>query len=321
MGKGSGGVVSAIIRALLDVDSATSNKAAFRAAIRGAINVGIAENGFFVPSFSLGTFGRQKFNEVPTGRNNFGDAVIGQYGAKMARFTGDYLQINQSRSRIRQEAASQRSNIHEAVSYLNGQTKQDYLDNIAIDLDQDLLDLRDQYILYGTNSAQSRVLDQAIASKVHLLNEVEKLSGYRDADYYRTNAETNRGGGGDYNYIPKDGEFGRRVQAGEMSIKEKADMQAYRDRWKINRQDAYDSIRSGFQSEMDRDYELLSEKLKHNVYQREIYRGTDWKRTLDYEILRDLKVLKALNEKNPTRYGYKDYWNEEYLPNHLRNQL
>ena len=318
MGKGSGGVVSTMIKALMDVDAATSNRAALRAAIRGAINVGIVENGFLVPS--IGTFGRQKFNEVPSGRNNFGEAVTGQYGTKLARSTGDYLQINQSRSRIREEAATQRSNIYEAAGNLQGQSRQDYLDNIAIGLDQDLVDLRDQYILYGSNSVQSRALDQAIASKVHLLNEVEKLAGYRDSDYYRTNAETNRGGGGDYNYNPEGGEFGRRVRAGEMSIKEKADMQTYRDRWKINREDAYDSMRSGFSEGMDSDYKTFSDKVEHNAKQREIYRGTDWKKTLDYEILRDLKVLKALNKQDPNRYSFNDGW-ADYLPNHLRNQL
>ncbi|GAX45775.1 hypothetical protein NIES4075_67960 [Tolypothrix sp. NIES-4075] len=266
--------------------------------------------------------GRRKFGEVPRGLTHDGREVKGEFGARMQRTKGDYVKINESIGRMRQETAVRKQElINDYQAFQNNpQLLQERLDQRLQFHDQELLRLREQYDLYGSNSVQGRAIEQRIKSEVYLLNETERLAGYR-VESYTASTKINRAKPGDFGYIPEGGEFGRRAQTGGMSNAEKTQMQSYRDRWKIERADAYDSIKSGFQSEMDRDYQTFTQKLEHNVNQRELYRGTDWKRTLDYEILRDLKVLKALNQKDPTRYQYKPYWNEEYLPNHLRNQL
>jgi hypothetical protein len=268
--------------------------------------------------------GRRKFGEVPRGLTHDRREVTGEFGARMKRTKGDYVAINESLGRMRQETALRRKELSdEYASFQNNpQLLQERLDQRLQFHDQELLRLREQYDLYGPNSVQGRAIEGRIKGEVFLLNETERLAGYRSGErFYKSATDINRSRPGDFNYTPEGGEFGRRSRVGGMSTAEKAQMQTYRDRWKVERADAYDSIKSGFQSEMDRDYENFRSKVEHNVYQRELYRGTDWKRTLDYEIMRDLKVLKALNQKDPTRYKYENYWNDEYLPTHLRNQL
>lgn len=272
-----------------------------------------------------------KFGEVPVGETPSGDIIYGAFGARERRTKGDYPALNQQRSEIKQDSNFRIRTLRENLQGRTGQGRENFLDQAWQETDQKLLDLRSQYELYGQNSKQGRLIDQQIRSEVRYLAEIEYLSGVRETRLGRAYQNRfDRGTRYDYGVTPQGGEFGRLQPRGEMSVAEKGQMQRYRDTWKINRNDAYDSLEmmrrgswgSGQEVELQRMHDLYTRKIIHNDQQRLIYQGSDWKRTLDYEVLRDMKILKKIEETGGPKAFDDDDMNPTYLlPPHLLKDL
>lgn len=330
MGKGSSGGCFANFLVGLSMQVATSGKASFAASdlVNCYIEKGARKLGEGISPLRSKD---RKFGETPVGETHEGDIIRGAYGARERRNRGDYGELNQQRSRIKEDSNFQIRSLRENLSGKTGQEREDFLDRAWIASDQKLLDLRSQYELYGVGSKQGRIIDQQIRSEVRHLAEIEYLSGTRDTRLGRSYQNRfDRGSRYDYGITPEGGEFGRLSRPGEMSVAEKGAMQQYRDRFKVQRRDDYDSLEmmrrgswgTGKEAELQRMHDFYSQKIIHNDQQRLIYQGSDWKKTLDYEVLRDMKMLKRIEETGgPVAFNRDDLDPGYLLPPHLRKEL
>lgn len=115
-----------------------------------------------------------------------GTQLFGEYGKRLPRTKGDFKEINKTVYEIKRQTRLERDRISDDVRGMNSQQRQDYLDQAWINNENRIDDLRSQYLLYGKNSVQGRLLDQRIKGAVNLQNHVERLAGVRnDRDGYQ----------------------------------------------------------------------------------------------------------------------------------------
>jgi hypothetical protein len=116
-----------------------------------------------------------------------GTQLVGEYGKRLARTKGDFKEINKTVYEIKKQTRLERDRITDDLrGFMNSQQRQDYLDQVWINNENRIDDLRSQYLLYGKNSVQGRLLDQRIKGAVNLQNHVERLAGVRnDRDGYQ----------------------------------------------------------------------------------------------------------------------------------------
>ncbi len=115
-----------------------------------------------------------------------GTQLVGEYGKRLARTKGDFKEINKTVYEIKKQTRLERDRITDDLRGMNSQQRQDYLDQVWINNENRIDDLRSQYLLYGKNSVQGRLLDQRIKGAVNLQNHVERLAGARnDRDGYQ----------------------------------------------------------------------------------------------------------------------------------------
>ena len=122
-----------------------------------------------------------------------GSQLVGAYGRRVPRTKGDFREINKTVYDIKKKTRQESDQLTDDVRGMNPQQRQDYLDNFWINNENRIDDLRSQYLLYGKNSVQGRLLDQTIKGAVNLQNHVERLAGVRN----------DRAGYQDYFSIPK----------------------------------------------------------------------------------------------------------------------
>ena len=130
---------------------------------------------------------------APVATYSDGSQLVGAYGKRVPRTKGDFREINKAVYDIKKKTRQERDQVTDDVRGMNPQQRQDYLDRFWINNENRIEDLRSQYLLYGKNSVQGRLLDQTIKGAVNLQNHVERLAGVRN----------DRAGYQDYFSIPK----------------------------------------------------------------------------------------------------------------------
>jgi hypothetical protein len=105
--------------------------------------------------------------------------INGQFGPVIPRQKGDWREVNKAVYEIRKGTRESRDMIAREAANLKGQARQDYLDNHWTRNESAIHDLRGQYLVYGKNSVQGRLIDNQIKGLVNLQNSIERQSGYR----------------------------------------------------------------------------------------------------------------------------------------------
>lgn len=101
------------------------------------------------------------------------------FGDVIPRTKGDHKIINPFIMKNRKAVAAERKKITREVADLRGQKRTEYLDKKWIDNENKIIDLRQQYDLYGKRTVQGRLLDQHIKGRVHIQQHIERIAGFR----------------------------------------------------------------------------------------------------------------------------------------------
>lgn len=122
------------------------------------------------------------FKKTPTGRNEFGESISGDFGVRLPKDPSQAPRIREGIAQMRDTMRREVSDIRKQVRDLRSQGRNRDADDLVEanwkQAESEVMRFRDQYRLYR-GSAQQRLLDQAIRSNVYKLKTMEELAGMR----------------------------------------------------------------------------------------------------------------------------------------------